>query len=85
MTPTLEPSRYRERFPRGTPSRKKKNAYVAALRRDRFRCCRCGVAEKLTMHHRTPKAEGGRTVTENLETLCVGCHRKHHAVEEVAA
>ena len=42
-------------------------------------CERCGVAERLEVHHR----DHDRTNNDpaNLETLCGPCHRRHHGVE----
>ena len=48
------------------------------LRRDGFRCVRCGSRERLEVHHRLPVSEGGAHVPENLETRCHGCHRAEH-------
>lgn len=50
------------------------------LRRDRFRCVICGsspasqVRCELHVDHITPVAEGGKTVRENLRTLCGECN-----------
>lgn len=48
--------------------------------RDRFRCVACGrsPANELTVElhvdHRTPWADGGKTVLDNLQTLCRECN-----------
>ena len=50
-------------------------------RRDNFTCCNCGnstYAEPnllLEIDHIIPVAKGGRTVEENLQTLCWKCNR----------
>ena len=46
------------------------------LKRDRFRCCACGAARRLVVHHRD-----GRNVKPLLITLCIRCHvRLHHSL-----
>jgi hypothetical protein len=46
------------------------------LQRDRFRCCACGAARRLVVHHRD-----GRNVKPLLITLCIRCHvRLHHSL-----
>ena len=55
----------------------------AALKRDNYRCVRCGTGVALTVHHKDGK---GRSVPRgkknnklsNLETLCRSCHMKEH-------
>ena len=52
------------------------------LKRDEFRCQRCGAAGKLEIHHRKPMHEGGETFdADNCETLCRECHIRHHNPE----
>ena len=52
----------------------------AARERDGHRCVRCGVVDTLQVHHKRPFRcfdsyfEANRL--ENLETLCLPCHRK---------
>jgi len=46
------------------------------LERDRFRCCACGAARRLVVHHRNL-----RNVKPLLITLCIRCHvRLHHSL-----
>lgn len=42
-------------------------------------CERCGYLEKLEIHHRKPKIEGGKDKTSNYKVLCRGCHDYEHA------
>ncbi len=77
----LKIERYKRPAPPFTNNRRKKNAVHAALRRDGFRCVRCGSPDDLTMHHRVKKADGGATELDNLETLCADCHLLHHQAE----
>ena len=49
------------------------------LRRDRFRCQICGTTAKdgaeLEIDHIIPVSKGGKTVMDNLQTLCKRCNR----------
>lgn len=51
-------------------------------KRDNFTCCNCGNSTKiepnllLEIDHIIPVAKGGRTVEDNLQTLCWKCNRK---------
>jgi hypothetical protein len=42
----------------------------------------CGHTQFLEIHHRVPRAQGGRTELDNLITLCAGCHRELHRRED---
>lgn len=48
------------------------------LNRDRYRCCICGASAqdgaKLHVDHIVPVSKGGRTVMDNLQTLCERCN-----------
>lgn len=49
------------------------------LKRDRYRCMRCGQpfwgkSKELNAHHIMPRRYGGADVIENLLTLCIPCH-----------
>ena len=50
------------------------------LKRDHFRCCACGAspakdpAVELHIDHIVPWSKGGKTVFENLQTLCSKCN-----------
>ena len=51
------------------------------LKRDGWQCVECkrGGAAGLEVHHKTGIAAGGAAFdTENLQTLCVKCHRRRH-------
>ncbi len=48
------------------------------LARDGFRCLCCGSRKNLTTHHLHWRSHGGRTVEENLGTLCDDCHGLVH-------
>ncbi|MBE0567041.1 MAG: HNH endonuclease [Krumholzibacteria bacterium] len=54
------------------------------LARDGYACQApgCRHTQHLQVHHRLPRAQGGRTVPENLVTLCGRCHRELHRREE---
>ncbi len=48
------------------------------LARDGYRCKCCGAKKKLTVHHIIWLRYGGRTIAENLMTLCENCHSLVH-------
>src|SRR4029079_1266694 len=55
------------------------NEYPAFTRfnlflRDKFRCVYCGSAKELTFDHVIPRAQGGRTMWENVATACAPCN-----------
>jgi 5-methylcytosine-specific restriction endonuclease McrA len=50
---------------------------MAILKRDKERCIKCGRNGKETLlevDHIIPVAEGGKTIAENLQTLCSQCN-----------
>lgn len=53
------------------------------LARDGNRCqgVGCDHTTYLEIHHRLPHSQGGRTIPENLVTLCSRCHRELHRRE----
>ena len=59
---------------------KKGKAYEAICRavlaRDHGRCVVCGSSENLTPHHKVKRSRGRMDTLNNMETLCVECHRK---------
>lgn len=65
------------------PETKKREPIGLALRywvmkRDKFKCVRCGKTAEhssLEIDHIVPISSGGRTVKENLRTLCFECNR----------
>lgn len=59
---------------------------VAALERDDWTCQICGRQERLHVHHRIPRYQGGTEALDNLITLCSGCHMtiEHSRDEETA-
>ncbi len=48
------------------------------LKRDGWRCQRCGGASSLEVHHIRPRSRLGHDVEFNLITLCVTCHKEAH-------
>jgi 5-methylcytosine-specific restriction endonuclease McrA len=49
------------------------------LRRDGYRCTKCGRAGRLEVHHVTPLEHGGAPFdTANCTTVCHDCHRLEH-------
>ena len=51
---------------------------LIVLSRDGWRCVRCGRAGRLEVHHKRHVAQGGDEQPENLETLCLDCHKAEH-------
>jgi 5-methylcytosine-specific restriction endonuclease McrA len=54
-------------------------------RRDGYKCTQCGAKgwqaggnATLQAHHIVSKSKGGLDIISNLETVCTGCHSKHH-------
>jgi predicted restriction endonuclease len=50
------------------------------LKRDNYKCCICGASArmdgvKLEVDHIKPISKGGKTVLNNLQTLCMDCNR----------
>jgi 5-methylcytosine-specific restriction endonuclease McrA len=59
----------------GEPKFCRRSVYL----RDRYRCQYCGApfpTEELTLDHVIPRANGGKTVWENILACCVGCNSK---------
>jgi 5-methylcytosine-specific restriction endonuclease McrA len=50
----------------------------AVLKRDGWRCQKCGSLIRLEVHHLIKRSQLGDDVMDNLITLCVHCHRKCH-------
>lgn len=54
----------------------------AIYARDNHRCKKCGSTQNLEVDHIFPISKGGKTVFENLQTLCHNCNvRKSNIVE----
>lgn len=46
------------------------------LKRDGYKCTECGNTQKLEVHHKWPRRQGGSDSEKNLVTVCRLCHRK---------
>ncbi len=44
------------------------------LRRDGWRCQRCGARSNLEVHHKEFRSQGGDDSEQNLITVCSACH-----------
>lgn len=55
-----------------------KDIRETVLKRDGYKCIRCGSAEDLDIHHIVPKSQGGSDELSNLRTLCRQCHATEH-------
>lgn len=54
---------------------------LRAKMRDNFKCVRCGSSESLRVHHK--KGTKSHSL-ENLETLCLKCHKAEHGYRQTA-
>jgi 5-methylcytosine-specific restriction endonuclease McrA len=50
------------------------------LRRDAWRCQRCGAMSKLEVHHKQLRSQSGDDSEQNLITLCHPCHANEHGI-----
>ena len=48
-----------------------------------MKCSRCGGTNKIEIHHKLPKSEGGTDTLENLIPLCLACHDYIHFKERI--
>ena len=53
------------------------------LRRDGWRCQRCGSLSHLEIHHIIFRSRSGSDIEQNLITLCARCHGAVHATPEI--
>ena len=51
---------------------------LEVLKRDGWRCQKCGRIEDLQVHHIQSRGLLGDDADENLITLCVRCHQELH-------
>lgn len=67
-----------------TPNSRHPDRMMAArvLARDGIRCVRCGSEDNLHVDHIDPWSKGGKTVLENLQTLCRPCNSRKGAIGE---
>lgn len=74
-------------FPKRKRLRLEPQAYgklrLQILRRDKWRCQKCGIQTDLQVHHMEPRSRSGDDCEENLITLCAACHRREHAFSRV--
>jgi 5-methylcytosine-specific restriction endonuclease McrA len=54
------------------------NLRQQVLRRDGWRCQRCGAMSNLEVHHREFRSQLGDDAEQNLITLCTACHAIVH-------
>ena len=48
----------------------------AVLKRDNYRCVKCGSTQNLEIDHKVSLADGGTNHIDNLQTLCQDCNRR---------
>lgn len=83
------------KIPRSTPEAERREIRVGlrywVLKRDRFRCVLCGRSPAthhnvdLHLDHLVPVSKGGRTIRENLRTLCKECNLGKGSQDEEAS
>lgn len=66
------PTLTRRRKPSGWCSPAKRAAVYA---RDEHRCVSCGSDQNLTIDHIQPRAKGGTSAIDNLQTMCRDCNQ----------
>jgi len=49
------------------------------LKRDGWRCQKCGALDNLQVHHQIKRSQQGDDALANLVTLCAYCHMAEHA------
>jgi len=52
---------------------------LRAKMRDNFKCVRCGSTESVRVHHK--KGTKSHSL-DNLETLCLNCHKTEHGYRQ---
>jgi 5-methylcytosine-specific restriction endonuclease McrA len=51
---------------------------LLALKRDGYKCVKCGATENLHVHHIIALSKDGTNDLGNLVTLCPSCHAEEH-------
>ena len=69
-------SQFQEEIYRKPTSNKMRELVFA---RDHYRCCSCGSLDDLVCDHFYPVSRGGKTIIENLQTLCWTCNSRKGA------
>lgn len=62
-------------------SRKWRKKREKVLKRDRYRCTRCGYAKRLQVHHLTYDRIFNERLSD-LTTLCARCHMREHGIDK---
>lgn len=60
------------------PSDQDQHPFLNILERDGFTCRLCGSQRNLEVHHVCCRSRGGGNSSDNLITLCHGCHTGVH-------
>jgi len=66
-----------------TPRSDFRKKRLLALKRDNYKCVKCGSTEDLHVHHIIELSQNGTNELDNLLTLCPKCHAKAHENEKV--
>jgi hypothetical protein len=57
---------------------------LQVLTRDKFACVYCNGNKQLEVDHILPRTKGGKTILENLQTLCTLCNRAKGNTEVIS-
>ena len=77
---TLQKLKFYKHKPIRLKGKKKIDLYKQVYERDGGCCVKCGryVPPGTIPHHKVFKSHGGDDTLENLELLCMDCHRRIH-------
>jgi 5-methylcytosine-specific restriction endonuclease McrA len=64
-------------------TKKYKEQRLIAIKRDDYKCVKCGNVHNLCVHHVLKLSNGGTNDAKNLITLCELCHAQEHIGENV--
>jgi len=56
--------------------------YKQKLIKEVGKCEQCGLNVNLTVHHKKQLSQGGTNERNNLEVLCLRCHKQKHPITE---
>ena len=63
------------------PNKLSKTLKNKILKRDGYKCVKCGNTNNLQVHHIKPRSKFGVNLENNLITLCDNCHNFEHKVD----
>ena len=72
---------HKEKYHAYLNSRKWKRLRAKVLKRDHYRCTRCGYPKRLQVHHLTYDRIFHERLSD-LVTLCARCHMREHGIDK---